>query len=86
MLTQRVIREFEQCLPGRLLMPDSAGYDRARQVYNAMIDRNPALIARCRSTHDVAAAVRLARTHDIPTSIRGGGHNFAGKAVLRMAS
>lgn len=82
MLSQRVIQEFEQCIPGRMLMPGGADYDRVRQVYNGMIDRRPALIARCRSTSDVAAAVRLARTHGIPTSIRGGGHNFAGKAVL----
>lgn len=86
MLTQKVMKEFEQCLPGLVLTRDSADYDRARKVCNAMIDRSAALIARCRSTSDVAAAVLLARAHDIPTSIRGSGHNFAGKACSRMAS
>jgi FAD/FMN-containing dehydrogenase len=82
MLSAKVIREFESQLPGRVLSPESADFDRVRKIYNGMIDRKPALIVRCRGTSDVAATVRLARSHDIPASIRGGGHNFAGKAVL----
>jgi FAD/FMN-containing dehydrogenase len=82
MITAGVIEEFDKQLPGRVLRPSHADFDQARKVYNGMIDRKPALIAQCRGTREVVAAVRLARTHDIPISIRGGGHNFAGKAVL----
>lgn len=82
MITARIIQEFDHQLPGRVLRPSHAEFDQVRRVYNGMIDRKPALIARCRSTGDVVAAVRLARTHDIPISVRGGGHNFAGKALL----
>src|SRR5215469_2829895 len=82
MISATITKEFEKQLPGRVLTPKHVEFDRVRKVYNGMIDRKPALIVRCRGTSDVAAAVRLARTHDIPASIRGGGHNFAGKAVL----
>ena len=83
MISAKVVKEFEKQLPGRVLTAEHADFDRVRKVYNGMIDRRPALIARCRGTSDVAAAVHLARTHDVPASIRGGGHNFAGKAVLQ---
>lgn len=66
---------------GDLLRPGDAGYDEARQVWNAMVDRKPALIARCVSPEDVVQAVKFARRHDLLVSIRGGGHNIAGKAV-----
>lgn len=82
MISAKVISEFERELQGRVLTPAHPDFDQVRKVYNGMIDHRPALIARCRGTGDVATAVRLARTHDVPTSIRGGGHNFAGKAVL----
>lgn len=83
MITAKVIKELDSQLPGRVLTPAHADFDLRRQVYNGMIDHKPALIVRCRDTADVAQTVRLARTHDIPVSIRGGGHNFAGKAVLQ---
>jgi FAD/FMN-containing dehydrogenase len=68
-------------LRGDLLTPDDADYDRTRQVYNAMIDRRPALIARCAGAADVVAAVTFARAEGLPVSVRGGGHNVSGKAV-----
>ncbi len=66
---------------GVLLRPDDAGYDEARAVWNGMIDRRPALIARCRSAEDVRLAVELARRHRLLVAVRGGGHNVAGSAV-----
>lgn len=63
---------------GRLIGPTDVGYDDARQVYNAMIDRRPALIARCADGDEVAAMVGFARRHDLLLAVRGGGHNGAG--------
>lgn len=68
-------------LRGELLEPGHSGYDAARVVWNGMIDRRPALIARCRNAADVAAAVTFAREHRLPVAIRAGGHNVAGYAV-----
>jgi FAD/FMN-containing dehydrogenase len=68
-------------LRGELVRKGDPGYDDARIVWNAMIDRHPAAIARCQGTADVVAAVNFAREHDLLLSVRGGGHNVAGKAV-----
>ena len=64
-----------------LLQPDDAGYDDARRIHNGLIDKRPALIARCRTTADVVAAVARAREDALEISVRGGGHNVAGRAV-----
>jgi hypothetical protein len=64
-----------------LLRPGDPGYDDARRVWNAMVDKRPALIARCTGPEDVAAAVRFGRERGLLISIRGGGHNVAGMAV-----
>jgi FAD/FMN-containing dehydrogenase len=66
---------------GDLLHPESDGYDEARQVFNGMIDRYPALIARCADADDVAAAVRLAAARGLELSVYGGGHGVTGSAV-----
>src|SRR5262245_9208503 len=66
---------------GRLIHPDDAGYDEARAVFNGMIDRKPAVIARCTSADDVAAAVGLARDQALPLAVYGGGHGVTGAAV-----
>ena len=63
---------------GRLIGPEDGDYEQARSVYNAMIDRRPALIARCADAQDVARAVAFARAHELALAIRGGAHNGAG--------
>lgn len=66
---------------GQLIRPGDAHYEQARAVWNGMIDRRPALIARCADTTDVVRAVQFARTHDLRVAVRGGGHNVAGLAI-----
>ena len=73
--------EFKTHFRGDVLLPADPGYDQARQIWNAMIDRKPALIARCASSEDIVQAVRFARQNNLLVSIRGGGHNIAGNAV-----
>ena len=75
------VEGFRKSLQGDLLLPEDKGYDEARTIWNAMIDRKPALIARCRGADDVRTAVRFAGEHSLLTSVRGGGHNIAGNAV-----
>jgi FAD/FMN-containing dehydrogenase len=75
------IDEFKAQFLGDVLLPGDAGYDDVRQIWNAMIDRRPALIARCTSPEDVVQAVKFARKHRLLVSIRGGGHNIAGNAI-----
>ncbi|PWE28388.1 FAD-binding oxidoreductase [Maritimibacter sp. 55A14] len=68
-------------ISGAVLTPGTAGYDAARSVWNAMIDRRPKMIVRCRNADDVIAAVGHARAKGLPIAIRAGGHNVAGHAV-----
>ena len=75
------IEEFRGTLEGQVILPDDAGYDDARTIWNAMIDKRPALIARCAGTSDVVQAVNFARDYGLPLAIRGGGHNIAGSAL-----
>jgi hypothetical protein len=66
---------------GQVLLPEEDGYDQARRVWNAMVNRRPAVIARCAGTADVAAAVRFGRGRGLEIGVRGGGHNILGLAV-----
>lgn len=75
------IEELRGGLRGQLLRPGGPGYDEARLIYNAMIDRRPGLIMRCAGVADVISAVDFARSHGLPVAVRGGGHNVAGTAV-----
>jgi FAD/FMN-containing dehydrogenase len=68
-------------LSGDVFAPDDPGYDEARAVFNAMIDRRPAVIAQCVNEDDVVRAVRFARDLDLPVAVRGGGHSVAGMAL-----
>jgi FAD/FMN-containing dehydrogenase len=66
---------------GTVLVPGDGEYDDARRVHNGLIDRRPALIARCHGTADIADAIGIARSSGLGISVRGGGHNVAGRAV-----
>jgi FAD/FMN-containing dehydrogenase len=81
MTNNTVWQKLQGDLRGELLTPEHSGYDAARRVFNAMIDKRPAAIARCTGAADVLACVRFAREHDLLVSVRGGGHSLAGKAV-----
>jgi hypothetical protein len=80
-LDAATIESFRAGLRGTLLRPGDEGYDAARQVWNGMIDKRPALIARCAGTADVIQAVNFARANNLLLSVRGGGHNITGHAV-----
>jgi FAD/FMN-containing dehydrogenase len=80
-LSGEVIEGLRTELDGLVLTPDNDDYDEVRRVHNGLIDKRPSLIARCRSASDVALAVRAARDCGLEVSVRGGGHNVAGKAV-----
>jgi FAD/FMN-containing dehydrogenase len=80
-LPESRITELRARVTGEVLTPKDAGYDATRRIWNAMIDRRPALIARCTSADDVRQAVEFARSSGLLVSIRGGGHNIAGNAV-----
>src|SRR5215212_11439197 len=67
-------------LRGDLILPGDAGYEQARKIYNGMIDKRPALIARCVDVADVIGAVNFAREQNLTLAVRGGGHNGAGLA------
>ncbi len=80
-LEEATVQDFADRLRGRLLRPGADGYDIARRVWNGMIDRRPALIARCAGPADVIATVRFAREHGLLVAVKGGGHNITGNAV-----
>ena len=75
------VEGFRGALHGASLLPGDEGYDSVRRVWNAMVDRRPALIARCSGTADVIHSVNFARENGLLISVRGGGHNFPGNSV-----
>jgi hypothetical protein len=77
-----VLNEGGKAFTGQLLRPGEAGYDAARKVHNGLIDKHPALIARCRGVADVADAISLTRKLGLEVAVRGGGHNVAGRATI----
>lgn len=84
-LPQAALDSLKMGLKGPLLVPGDAGYDDSRLVWNAMIDRKPALVVRCLGTADVIACVRFAREHQLLLCLKGGGHNIAGLATANGA-
>src|ERR1051325_9566409 len=69
-------------IKGQIVLPEDSGYDEVRKIWNAMIDRRPALIVRCKDANDIANAVTFGRTNGLEISIRGAGHNIAGNALV----
>jgi len=76
-----IIDDFKSTIRGEVLLPADAGYEDARRIWNAMIDRRPTVIVRCSGVADIMRAVAFARDRDLPVAVRGGGHNIAGNAV-----
>ena len=81
MIENRALDALHEVLSGELVLPDDPRYDEARKVFNAMIDKRPAVIARCATTADVAAAVNFAREQRLVVAVRSGGHSVAGLSV-----
>lgn len=80
-LTRATVRDFQASLRGPVLMAGQDGYDRARRVWNGMIDRRPALIARCSGAADVVRSVQFATANDLVVAVRSGGHSTSGQSV-----
>jgi FAD/FMN-containing dehydrogenase len=80
-LSTDILTALRPQLRGSLCLEDEAGYDEARTIWNAMIDRRPGAVVRCHGASDVIRAVRFARDNGLLVAVRGGGHNIAGNAV-----
>lgn len=80
-LEEAAVQEFAAGFRGELIRPGDDGFDTSRAVFNSMIDRHPALIARCTGVADVVAAVNFARDNELVVAVRGGGHSVPGYAV-----
>jgi len=78
MFSRSDLEKFRASLRGVSFCPDDPGYEEARKIHNAMIDRHPAIIVQCAGVADVVASVKFARNHEVLTSVRGTGHNVAG--------
>src|SRR5207302_1437477 len=81
-LGEATIQDFKLSLRGDLVRPGDDDYEQARKIWNGMIDKRPEFIVRCAGASDVINAVSFARSNNIPVSVRGGGHNPAGTALV----
>ncbi|MFL9909541.1 FAD-binding oxidoreductase [Paraburkholderia sp. RL17-337-BIB-A] len=80
-VSSSAVEELKAVVRGQLLLPGDAGFDEARSIWNAMIDRHPAMVLRCAGAADVRRGVAFARDNGLPLAVRGGGHNIAGTAL-----
>jgi FAD/FMN-containing dehydrogenase len=80
-MSEKALAAYRGALRGPLVMPGEDGYDAARTIWNAMVDRRPAVVPRCMSAADVVRTFKLARNEKFLVAVRGGGHNIAGNAV-----
>ena len=81
MLNEKVIKEFGASIHGELIKPGDENYDEIRKIWNAMIDRKPALIVQVAGADDVQAAIKFATKNNLDITIRGAGHNIAGNSI-----
>jgi FAD/FMN-containing dehydrogenase len=79
--SSKLEEELKAMIKGNVLTPDDSGYEEARQIWNAMIDRRPAIIVQCAEADDVSAAIAFGRRNKLELSVRGAGHNIAGNAL-----
>src|SRR5258705_1892629 len=75
------IERFQAAFRGEVIQPGDSGYETARKIWNASIDKHPGIIARCAGVADVVAAVNFARENELLVAVRGGGHNVSGRAL-----
>ncbi len=80
-LSKKITDNLKSKVKGQVVLPSVSSYDQVRQIWNAMIDRRPALIVRCAEADDVSHAIAFARENGLEISIRGAGHNIAGNAL-----
>ena len=76
------VAELARTFAGQLIQPGDPGYEEARKVHNGLVDKRPALIARCRGVADIVNAINFARTLGLEVAVRGAGHNVAGRATI----
>src|SRR5215217_6176691 len=81
-LDLEAIEDLRSRLAGTVILSHDEDYDDARTVWNGRVNRYPALIVRCATAADIAVAVRFARTNNLRVSVRGGGHNVTGSAMV----
>jgi FAD/FMN-containing dehydrogenase len=81
LLSRTDVEDFRAGMRGQLLLPETAGYDDARKIFNGMFDRRPAMIARCLGAADVVRSVQFASAHALLVAVRGGGHSLSGQSV-----
>lgn len=81
-LDSETITDLERSLRGELVTPDDELYDETRAVWNGLVDRYPTLIVRCNGAADVARGLAFADEHDLPFSVRGGGHHQTGSSTV----
>ena len=75
------IQQFRTTFRGELIRPGEEGYENARKIWNASVDKHPGIVARCLGVADVVAAVNFARENELLVAVRGGGHNVGGRAL-----
>src|SRR5215831_16750806 len=80
-ISKKTAENLNSRVKGEIVLPSDSSYDQVRQIWNAMIDRRPALIVRCAEAGDVPPAIAFARDNRLDVSIRGAGHNIAGNAL-----
>ena len=85
-ISKKTTETLKRKVKGQIVLPSDPSYDEVREIWNAMIDRRPALIVRCAEASDVVHAISFARENGLEISIRGEGHNIAGNALCAWSS